>query len=657
MRVSVQAVRNTMAFFALAASLLMAGTVAASERVTNFTLIDQNGRAMELHYHGDASAVVLMAHRADSPLVAESAKALASLVSEFPDVSFYLINAVEGEGRDIARADMEKLGLELSVLDDRAQLVTPALGLTHAGQVLVVESNRWQVLYRGPVADTPGQSDNLVAQVLAQHTAEMEVTVASMDMPSAFAGEALDLPGVAARDQHRNISYSETIAPILVQKCADCHRAGGIGPFAMNSHAMVQGFSPMIRETILTKRMPPWHADPEVGSFAHDMSLSIEEEQALVHWIEAGAPRGDGPDPLEDVPAMETAWQLGEPDLIVDLPSYVIPATGTLDYQNFEVSGLLDEPRWVRAVQIIPGDRQVVHHVIATVGPSSMSANGDPSNALMMPQLMTFVPGNDLYKYPEGTGLYMPAGSSVYAQMHYTTYGRETTDQTRIGLYFADEEPEHVLQHYSIVNPNLHIPPGAAEHEEAAYFQLQRDAVIYALFPHAHYRGRASSFSFRYPDGSEELVLNSPNYDFNWQRYFQFEEPKEVPAGTMIIHRTVYDNSANNPSNPDPEIVVRWGEQTWEEMLYGGISFRYAERREGDFEVDPEEYITSIALGFLDTNMDGKVSLDEMPEGAREALALPFTMLDRNNSGGLEYDQLFILMTQGGFGAALRNQL
>lgn len=657
MRVSVQAVRNTMAFFALAASLLMAGTVAASERVTNFTLIDQNGRAMELHYHGDASAVVLMAHRADSALVAESAQALASLVSEFPDVSFYLINAVEGEGRDVARADMERLGLELSVLDDRAQLVTPALGLTHAGQVLVVESNRWQVLYRGPVAETPGQPANLVAQVLAQHTAEMEVTVASTDMPPAFAGEALDLPGVAARDQHRNISYSETIAPILVQKCADCHRAGGIGPFAMNSHAMVQGFSPMIRETILTKRMPPWHADPEVGSFAHDMSLSIEEEQALVRWIEAGAPRGDGPDPLEDVPAMETAWQLGEPDLIVDLPSYLIPATGTLDYQNFEVSGLLDEPRWVRAVQIIPGDRQVVHHVIATVGPSSMSANGDPSNALMMPQLMTFVPGNDLYKYPEGTGLYMPAGSSVYAQMHYTTYGRETTDQTRIGLYFADEEPEHVLQHYSIVNPNLHIPPGAAEHEEAAYFQLQRDAVIYALFPHAHYRGRASSFSFRYPDGSEELVLNSPNYDFNWQRYFQFEEPKEVPAGTMIIHRTVYDNSANNPSNPDPEIVVRWGEQTWEEMLYGGISFRYAERREGDFEVDPEEYITSIALGFLDTNMDGKVSLDEMPEGAREALALPFTMLDRNNSGGLEYDQLFILMTQGGFGAALRNQL
>ncbi len=652
--VSTRSVRRMMALVTIAAAWLMAGNAAASERVTNFTLIDQHGKAVELYYHNDASAVVLMAHRAGSPVVAESAQALVGLKSEFPNVRFFLVNAVDGEGRDAARADMDALNLDFSVLDDRAQLVTPALGLSHAGQVLVVDTNRWQVLYRGPVTDEAG---NLVARILAQHEAGTGISVASMDMPAAYASEALDLPDAAARSGYRNISYSETIAPILVQKCADCHRAGGIGPFAMNSHAMVQGFSPMIRETILTKRMPPWHADPEVGSFAHDMSLSVEQEQALVRWIEAGAPRGDGPDPLEDVAPQDSAWALGEPDLIIDLPSFVVPATGTLDYQNFEVPSPLEESVWVRAVQIIPGERQVVHHAIATVGPPSMSTNGDSSNALMMPQLMTFVPGNDLYEYPEGTGLYIPEGSSFYTQMHYTTYGREATDQTRIGLYFADKEPEHVLQHYSIVNPNLRIPAGAAEHEEAAYFQLQRDAVIYALFPHAHYRGRASSFSFRYPDGTEELVLNSPNYDFNWQRYFQFEEPKEVPAGTKIIHRTVYDNSANNPSNPDPEIVVRWGEQTWEEMLYGGISFRYAERKEGDFEVNPDEYITSIVLGFMDTNMDGKVSLDEMPEGAREQLALPFTMLDRNNSGGLEYDQLYILMTQGGLGAAFTGQL
>ncbi|MEX0740843.1 MAG: redoxin domain-containing protein [Pseudohongiella sp.] len=641
---------------------LAVSTAHADERVTNFTLIDQHGEAMELHYHGDASAVVLLAHRNNSPLVAESARALAALKDDFSDVRIFLINAVTEEGRDAVRADMQALGLDLPVLDDRAQLVTRALGLTHAGQALVVDTKRWQVLYRGPVTGQPGDSTNPVADVLTQFAAGETNTVASLDMPATYNSEKLDLPDAAAREAYKNISYSNTVAPILMQKCVDCHRPGGIGPWAMTGHAMVQGFSPMIRETILTKRMPPWHADPETGSFAHDISLSIDEQQTIVNWIDAGAPRGDGPDPLHEVTAIESAWALGEPDLIIDLPNFMVPATGVLDYENFAVPNPLKESKWVRAVQIIPGDRQAVHHVIATVGPYSPDNNADDGDALTDPQLMTFVPGNEVYEYPQGTGLYVPADSSVYAQMHYTTYGRESADATRIGLYFADEAPEHVLQHYAIINPQLQIPAGAREHEETAYYQLQRDAVVYALFPHAHYRGKASRFSFRYPDGSEELVLNSPNYDFNWQRYFKFEEPKNVPAGTMIIHRTVYDNSANNLSNPDPERDVSWGEQTSEEMLYGGISYRYTERKESDFKSDPDvdpeaHFMTSLALGFMDTNLDGKVSLSEMPEGMRPQLAETFTMLDYDNSGGLEYDQLSVLMTQTPVGEALLDAL
>ncbi|MEX0901413.1 MAG: hypothetical protein WDZ76_01590 [Pseudohongiellaceae bacterium] len=583
--------------FCLTGFWLATGMGQANERVTNFTLIDQHGKATELYYHSDATAVVLMAHRNNSPLVAESARALAALRNEFSDVRFFLINAVAGEDRDAIRADMAAMGLDLPVLDDRAQLVSPALGLTHAGQALVLDTQRWQVLYRGPVMEQSGNTDTPIARVLAQHAAGDTIRIASMDMPERYAGEALALPGETARNEHRNISYSDSVAPILMQKCVDCHRPGGIGPWAMTSHTMVQGFSPMIREVILTKRMPPWHADPEVGHFANDISLTIEEEQTLVNWIDAGALRGNGPDPLEAVTPIERSWVLGEPDLIIDLPSFTVPATGVLDYEDFEVPNPLDAPVWVRAVQIIPGDRQAVHHAIATVGPDS-AGEGD---VLTDPQLMTFVPGNEVYEYPTGTGLYIPADSAFYAQMHYTPYGRESSDQTRIGLYFASEEPDHVLQHHAIVNQELRIPANVDDHEEAACYQVQRDALIYALFPHAHYRGKASSFSFRYPDGSEELVLNSPNYDFNWQRYYKFEEPRHVPAGTMIIHRTVYDNSANNLNNPDPERVVRWGEQTTEEMLYGGISYRYVERVESGSEVDSESHFTtSLALGFLD---------------------------------------------------------
>jgi len=632
-------------------ALSLAAGLNASERIGNFMLIDQHGQSFELHYHRDAPAVVLMAHRSGSAYAQAAAQALADVQAEFTDVPVYLINAVAGEGRSEAAADMAAAGISLPVLDDRTQLVTEALGLRHAGEVVVIDSHRWQLLYRGPVLESDeSEQANRVARILeqqGQRTAEIAAEIVAM--PVGLEEERLHLPALAERDRHAQISYSDTIAPLLLEKCADCHRPGGIAPFAMNSHPMVQGFAPMIRETVLTGRMPPWHADPEVGDFAHDMSLTVAQQQQLVHWIEAGARRGDGPDPLLAVTPLESSWALGEPDLIIDLPAFDVPATGVLDYQNFEVPNPLGEDVWVRAVQIIPGDRQVVHHVIATVGePGSLVPGGAITNSLLQPQLMTFVPGNELYEYPEDTGLRVPAGASFFAQMHYTPYGRETADQSRIGLWFADETPAHVLQHYSIVNINLRIPPGAAAHQEQAYYQFRRDAVIYALFPHAHYRGRASDFSLRYPDGSESLVLSVPNYDFNWQRYFQFEEPITVPAGTFLIHRTTFDNSTNNLANPDPEVLVRFGEQTWEEMLYGGISYRYAEAQEGDHLVDELDYLTSIAMGFMDTNMDGRVSLEEMPEASRERLALPFLMLDSNRSGGLEFEQFREFMAQGG---------
>lgn len=638
--------------------LVASAVVSANERAANFTLIDQHGKATELHYHADAPAVVLMAHSTQSGLVAESARILAETQEMYPGLEVFLVNAVDTENREMVRQDMETQGLgNLTVLDDASRLVSETLGFDYAGEVLVVETQRWQILYRGPVAEQPGESENLVAKVLAQHQAGETISVASREMPESFNTEKLALVSADAPELE-NISYTDTIAPMLVEKCADCHRPGGIGPWAMTSHAMVQGFSPMIRETLLTKRMPPWHADPAVGEFNHDISLNIEQQRTLVNWIDAGAPRGNGPDPLQEVTAQESAWSLGEPDLVIDLPSFDLPATGVLDYQNFIVENPLEEAVWVKAVQIIPGDHKAVHHAIATVGEATAgSVNEDEEDALFRPQLMTFVPGNDTYIYPEGNGLYVRPDMAFFTQMHYTTYGRETRDQTRIGLYFADEEPEHVLQHYSIVNPAIRIPPGEAAHEEVAYIELQRDAVIYALFPHAHYRGKSSSFTLRYPDGSEELVLNVPNYDFNWQRYFQFEEPKAVPAGTMIIHRTVFDNSSNNVSNPDPSATVDWGEQSWEEMLYGGVSFRYQERQEGDTDVNTLDYLTHIAMGFLDRNVDGILSLNEMPQDSRQQLAFPFVMLDKEKKGGLNYQQFHSLMSQDEMGGAIMSEL
>lgn len=626
-------------------ALLLASPLTANEvssdvtRAADFTLLDQHGKAFNLHYHAQRPAVLLMAHSSQSDYAARSLNAvMASADLQSNGVAVALINQEPGMDRSGLLALASGQAIAASLLHDDTGLVASTLDLRYAGETVLLNPQRWEIVYRGPALNEAG--DALQPELVSA----MQALIAG-EAPSLTALPMWEATALTAHSIPQDVSYSDTVAPMLMEKCAGCHRPGGIAPWAMTNHAMVQGFSPMIRETVLTRRMPPWHADPAVGEFLHDMSLSVEQKQQLLSWIDAGAPRGEGADPLEQVDAQLTEWSMGEPDYIVTLPEFDIPATGSLDYQFFEVPNTLDRDVWVKAVQIAPGDRQVVHHAIATFGvaPEGM---GDSSASLFQPQLMTFVPGNDTYVYPEGTGVFVPAGTSFFTQMHYTTYGRETRDQTKIGLYFADEAPEHVLQHYSIINQDLNIPSGAAEHEEGAYYTFRRDAVIYSLFPHAHYRGRSSEFVLRYPDGREELVLSVPNYDFNWQRYFQFEQPIAAPAGTQVVHRTTYDNSTANLSNPDPTVLVRFGEQTWEEMLYGGISFRYAEPRENDFEIDVQEYFASLGIGMMDKNMDGKVSVDEMPEQARQQLALAFTIMDKDKTGGLEFEEFRQFMIQ-----------
>ncbi|MDO9476244.1 MAG: hypothetical protein Q7L07_05975 [Pseudohongiella sp.] len=608
-------------------------------RAADFTLLDQQGKAFNLHYHGQRPAVLLMAHMAGSDYARDSLNTLLKEIApQDKGIALALINPESGMDRQALMEFASANAIEQSVLQDDAGMVSATLGLRYAGETLVINPQRWDIVYRGPAMDETGQ--RVHAGLAAALQSLMDGNPAALQLAQMTTAQTLPV-----HEAPVGVTYSNTVAPMLLEKCAGCHRPGGIAPWAMTNHAMVQGFSPMIRETVLTRRMPPWHADPAIGEFMHDMSLSVEQKQQLLSWIDAGAPRGAGDDPLIAVDAQLTEWSMGEPDYIVTLPEFDIPATGSLDYQFFEVPNTLDRDVWVKAVQIAPGDRQVVHHAIATFG-SVPGGMGNSSASLFQPQLMTFVPGNDTYVYPEDTGVFVPAGTSFYTQMHYTTYGRETRDQTKIGLYFADEAPHHVLQHYAIINQDLNIPSGAAEHEEGAYFAFQRDAVIYSLFPHAHYRGRSSEFALRYPDGREEVVLSVPNYDFNWQRYFQFQQPIAVPAGTQVIHRTTYDNSTANLSNPDPTVTVRFGEQTWEEMLYGGISFRYAEARENDFEINVPDYFTSLGMGMFDKNMDGRVSLDEMPERARQQLALVFAMMDKDKTGGLEFAEFQQFMIQ-----------
>jgi hypothetical protein len=320
----------------------------------------------------------------------------------------------------------------------------------------------------------------------------------------------------------------------------------------------------MIREVVRTQRMPPWHADPHYSVFSNDRGLTPVQAKMLVHWIEAGAPRGDGADPLLSQKKDWPQWPLGKPDLIVELPPFKTPATGTIPYQEIKLANPLDHDVWVRAVDFLPGQRAVLHHIIATAGGESRGTIS----------LNNYVPGAQPLQVPEDNGILLPAKSKLHFQVHYTTNGQELTDVTRMGLYFRKDPPKYQFQSLIFYNAKLKIPANTKLHTEVAERTFKEDAVIFSLHPHAHFRGKSSSFVAHYPDGREEMLLNVPVYDFNWQSTYDLAKPLTVPAGTRIVYTQVFDNSTQNKANPDPNRVVTWGEQTWDEMVFGVIRYR-----------------------------------------------------------------------------------
>lgn len=552
----------------LLASLLAgaAHAVAPGARIDDFALLDQSGKYHHLYYLSDAKAVVLMTHDNECASTPDAMASLEQAKSRFAGrgVEFLMING--NDTRATVAAQVKRTSSSIPVLVDELQLVSESLELQRAGEVLVIDPNGWKIAYRGPL-DKTKTGNSLLSGAL----------------DAVLAGQPVKSPQVSAKGcalkvgqrgtPGKQISYSKQIAPLLADNCVTCHRPGGIGPFAMSNYAIVRGFSPMIREVIRKRVMPPWHADPHIGTFQGDRSLTHEEARTLVHWIEAGAPRGDGPDPLAESTKQWPEWAFGEPDLIVKLPAFDVPATGTVDYQRHTVANTSGRDIWMRASDTIPGDRTVLHHVLVGVYDPKLPERERMIRATSG-ELGAYVPGNGPVMYPAGTGVLVPKDCSFAFQVHYTSSGKATRDETRVGFYFAKEPPQYDFKTAVLFKPSLSIPANTKAYTDSIDHQFDTDVIVFSLTPHAHYRGTASNFVAQYPDGREELLLSVPKYDFNWQTTYSLETPKRIPAGTRIVHSTTYDNSAQNPANPDPNRVVPWGEQSWDEMLYGVVRYR-----------------------------------------------------------------------------------
>ena len=354
----------------------------------------------------------------------------------------------------------------------------------------------------------------------------------------------------------KDVTFSKDVAPIVFRNCASCHRPGEVAPFSLLSYKDARPWARAVRLKVTDRQMPPWFADPHYGRFDNEKRLTDAEIQTIQAWVDGGAKEGDAAD-LPPVPQFADGWQIGTPDLVVTMTAPVkLPATGTVPYAIYNTDYVFTEDRWVQAVEVRPGNRGVVHHAIAGLEGQA----GGPN------MLHLYSPGIEAMIWKDGYGKFIPKGSRINLHMHYNANGKETTDQTKVGLIFAKKPVHTPVRLEWIMNNSFEIPPMVQNHEIIAAFQLPVDARIHALRPHMHVRGKNATATLVYPDGTRKVILSLLKWDDGWQYYYDLAEPMMAPKGSWIEYVANYDNSPANPLNPDPKSAVRFGQQVWEEM-------------------------------------------------------------------------------------------
>ena len=401
----------------------------------------------------------------------------------------------------------------------------------------------------------------------------------------------------ARSDAPATPTFSRDVAPILFNNCASCHRPNDIAPMSLLTYEDARPWAKSIRQQVATGNMPPWHASQPHGTFSNDRRLSEKDKDTLIRWVDGGAPKGD-PKDLPHAPKLAEGWEIGTPDAIVSMPKeFEVAESGTINYQFFEAPTNFKEDKWVQAIEVRPGARAVVHHVLvfcrepgtrrppgfAQVTPK-LGSGGD-HRELPGSLIATTAPGTNAMILKPGSALRIKAGAVFYFQVHYTSNGTAAKDRTSVGMIFAKRPPQQEMRNSAFVNPLFMIPPGAEDKVVESAIEFSEDSHIWALFPHTHLRGKSWEYRLVHPDGKSEVVLSVPRYDFNWQTYYFFTKPLAVTKGTRLEATAHYDNSTANKWNPDPKAAVRWGPQTWEEMQYSGITYSVDDsRREANTE-------------------------------------------------------------------------
>jgi peroxiredoxin len=541
-------------------------------RIENFELRDFRGKSFALGDFRDQRAVVVAFLGTECPLATLYAPRLGQLAERFADKQVAFIGVDSNQQDSISDlAQYARLhDIKFPLLKDVGNRVADRFGAVRTPEVFVLDQDR-VVRYWGRIDDqyiVGRQRKQPTREDLAEALEEVLASQAVSEPVTAAVGcriGRLHAPSAVAE-----VNYSKHIAPLLNGRCVECHRAGEIAPFALTTYEEVAGWAETIAEVIDDNRMPPWHANPQYGHFANDRRLSDEEKQLIRDWVDAGTPQGD-PKDLPPAPTFAEGWRLPRVDQVIFMADqeFDVPAEGTVEYKYFTVDPGFTEDKWVQAAECRPGNRAVVHHILIAIRPPNAQHKSRPG-AVPSAWLTATAPGARPLLLRDGTAKFVPAGSKFLFQMHYTPNGSPQKDRSSVALMFADASAvRQEVGTLEVENNFLFIPPRADNYKSEAWHTFRRDTIVLSLFPHMHLRGKSFRYELEYPDGRTEVLLDVPKYDFGWQNTYELAEPKLVTKGAKLHCIAHYDNSAGNVANPNPNRVVTWGDQTWEEMMIG----------------------------------------------------------------------------------------
>ena len=644
---------STILALAMGASTLASSpSDARSSAMSDFALPDAAGKKHALSDYEESELVVVAFLGVDCPLAKLYAARLQELSSQYApkQVQFLAVMSNVQDSLSEIAAYARKHKLTMPVMKDRANQVADQFDAKRTPEVFLLDRNR-RVRYQGRVddqhligvkRDAPKREDLRIA--IDQLLAGKEVSQSQADAIGCLIGRRREA------NPESKVTYTRDIAPILARRCVECHREGDIGPFELTSYEEASGWGDMMLEVVRERRMPPWHANPKHGEFVNNRSMPKEEIAALETWVKNGCPQGD---PADLPPAREftPGWQLPrKPDQVwamSDKP-FVVPADGGpagVPYQYLRVPSGFEKHTWIKAAEVQPGNREVVHHIIVYAEPPHSHRRRD------WIFLTAYVPGLRFDPLPERSAMRIPAGSKFIFEMHYTPVGSQQHDISQLGVLFADaDDIQHEVMTNEVGNVSFKIPPHADAHVVTATSQpTKREVTLLSMSPHMHLRGKAFRYDLVLKDGSREVLLDVPAYDFNWQTKYQLKTPRRLPIGSIIHCRAVFDNSENNPANPDPTKQVRWGDQSWDEMMLGYMTVMLP--YEGAASAGKPVKTGWDLVGKFDAaDTDQTRGLSPAEVKGHELLEPHFKRVDQNQDGQLQLGEIIAAVRAMGRG-------